>query len=63
MPLDEAHLGGLFCRLWINKYTLKKYLLASGLDVAMVAAEGEFFRRTIDWNSKSVLFCSLLISK
>ena len=45
MPLDEAHLEGfLFCTLWINECTLKKYLLASGLDVAMVAAEYEFFR-------------------
>jgi hypothetical protein len=34
-----AKLGG-----WKKLETLKKYLLASGLDVAMVAAEYEFFR-------------------
>ena len=40
VPLDFiAKLGG-----WKNLETLKKYLLASGLDVAMVAAEYEFFR-------------------
>jgi len=40
VPLDFiARLGG-----WNNMDTLKKYLLASGLDVAMVAAEYEFFR-------------------
>lgn len=40
VPLDFiAKLGG-----WKNLDTLKKYLLASGLDVAMVAAEYEFFR-------------------
>ena len=34
------------CKLgdWKKLETLKKYLLASGLDVAMVAAEYEFFR-------------------
>jgi site-specific recombinase XerD len=40
VPLDFiAKLGG-----WKKLETLKKYLLASGLDVAMVAAEYEFFR-------------------
>jgi hypothetical protein len=40
VPLDFiAKLVG-----WNNMDTLKKYLLASGLDVAMVAAEYEFFR-------------------
>lgn len=40
VPLDFiARLGG-----GNNMDTLKKYLLASGLDVAMVAAEYEFFR-------------------
>jgi hypothetical protein len=43
MPLEEAHLEGfLFCTLWINKYTLKKCWMDSGLDVAMVAAEYKF---------------------
>jgi len=35
-----AKLGG-----WKKLETFKKYLLASGLDVAMVAAEYKFFRR------------------
>jgi hypothetical protein len=40
VPLDFiAKLGD-----WKKLETLKKYLLASGLDVAMVAAEYEFFR-------------------
>jgi hypothetical protein len=40
VPLDFiARLGG-----WNNMDTLKKHLLASGLDVAMVAAAYEFFR-------------------
>mgnify|MGYP006992464260 CR=1 FL=1 len=40
VPLDFiAKLGG-----WKKLETLKKYLLASGLDVAMVAAEYDFFR-------------------
>ena len=40
VPLDFiAKLGG-----WKKLETLKKYLLASGLDVAMVGAEYEFFR-------------------
>ena len=40
VPLDFiARLGG-----GNNMDTLKKYLLPSGLDVAMVAAAGEFFR-------------------
>ena len=40
VPLDFiARLGG-----WNNMDTLKKYVLASGMDVAMVAAEYKFFR-------------------
>ena len=40
LPLDFiANLGG-----WKKLETLKKYLLASGLDVAMVAEEYEFYK-------------------
>jgi site-specific recombinase XerD len=40
VPLDFiAKLGG-----WLKLETLKKYLLASGLDVAMVASDYDFFK-------------------
>ena len=58
MPLDEAHLEGfLFCTLWINKYTLKKYLLASGLDVAMVVRSMSFSGRGL--NKEKKVFCDV----